>query len=112
MTPTWPHWPVQGDLVKVKHNAKKGWGFALFFDGREKKHAVELPFLTHSCISAFNILLDATSFGSTSTVTWYLLPRLQGAEEITLFFIRFETIASSLPDTKTGSNMPKGNKTP
>lgn len=44
-------WPGQGDLVKVKHNAKKGWGFALFFIGREKKHVVELPFLTYSCIS-------------------------------------------------------------
>ena len=105
-------WPGQGDLVKAKHNAKKGWGFALFFIGREKKHAVELPFLTYSCISAFSILLCATLFGSTSTVTWYLLPRLQGAEEIILFFIRFETIASSVPDTKTGSNMSKGNKTP
>lgn len=62
-------WPVQGDLVKVKHNTKKGWGFTLFFIGRDKNHAVELPFLTYSCISAFNILLYATSFGSTSTVT-------------------------------------------
>ena len=88
-------WPGQEDQVKVKHNAIKGWGVALFFIGSEENHAVELPFLTYSCISAFNILLCATSFGSTSTVTWYLLHRLQGGEEIILLFILFDSSISS-----------------